>query len=77
MIAAKFAILAADQLPEGKNKTSAKHLCAVLQEALSSDLYKYAESLAEFFQPILDEPWKLEDSPGPSAVSAPDSVLMN
>lgn len=77
MIAAKFAILAADQLPEGKNKTSAKHLCAVLQEALSSDLYKYAESLAESFQPILDEPWKLEDSPGPSAVSAPDSVLMN
>lgn len=77
VLAAKYAILAANQLPDGKNKASAVQIRETLREILSKELYEYAQELAKSHQPLVDEPWKMEDAPGPPAISAPGSSLMN
>jgi len=77
VLAAKYATLAADQLPDGKNKLSALQIRETLSEILSKELYEYAQELAKSYQPLIDEPWKMEDVPGPPTISAPGSSLMN
>lgn len=77
VLAAQYSILAVKELPEGKNKASAMQLRDALKKAMSASSYEYAEALASSFQPIHNEPWKMEDTPGPSAASAPRSDLMN
>jgi len=54
-VAAKYAILAAKKLPEGRNKISALQIKDNLQEILSPELYAYAEELAQSFKPIYEE----------------------
>lgn len=77
VLAAQYSILAMKELPDGKNKAAAIQLCDTLKEMMSVELFEYAQGLAENYQPMHDEPWKMEDSPGPSVISAPGSDLMN
>ena len=77
ILAAQYAILASKLLPEGKNRASAIQLQQSLQDTLPSDWYKYAVALSEAYQPIHDEPSKMGDTPGLSAVSATESGLLN
>lgn len=65
VLAAQYAILASEQLPEGKNKTAAIEIKVALKEILSPELYELAKSYAENFRPIYEEKWTLSDAPGP------------
>jgi len=76
-IAAKYAILASEKLPEGKNKMVASQLRDVLKEAVDPVVYEFAQALADSFKPIYEEKWTMSDSPGPTIFSSTDSSLMN
>jgi len=77
VLAAKYAILACENLPEGKNMAAALEIKKTLQEVLSADLYKLAESYASDFKPIIEEKWTLSDAPGPKVTVVPGSELLN
>jgi len=75
-VATKYAILASEKLPEGKNKSSAIQIRDTLKEILDPEIFEFAEDLAKHFKPIYEEKWTLSDSPGPSVnvMPAPKSV---
>jgi hypothetical protein len=77
VIAAKYAILAAVTLPEGKNKLGAIQVRDYLRERLGEELYEYASELARKFRPIYQEKWTMNDSPGPKVVAGPESQQLN
>ena len=77
VLAAQYAILASENLPEGKNLTAALEIRNTLKEILSSDLFELAEYYASNFKPIYEEKWTLSDSPGPKVTVVPGSDLLN
>ncbi len=77
IIAAKYAALAIEKLPEGKNKLSAEEVINSLKQILHPDSFKFAIQLAENFKPIYEEKWTLTDSPSPKTMIAPGSELIN
>ena len=77
ILAAQYAILAADQLPEGKNRVSAIETREALRSILSAELYQQAEAHAANFRPMYKERWTLEDSPGQKITVVPGSNLLN
>ena len=76
-LAAKYAILAADRLPEGINKLCAFEIKAKLEKLLDPQVYGFATSLAENFKPIYQEKNTLADEPGHKALAAPGSPSIN
>lgn len=77
ILAAQYAILAADQLPEGKNKISAIETRGVLRSIIGDENYELADAHARNFRPIYREKWTLGDSPGPDVIVAPGSGSLN
>jgi len=63
--ALKFAILAADNLPEGKNHADAVAHRQTLRAQMSAADQKHAELLAERWEPLFQEPRLMGDRPGP------------
>ena len=76
-VAAKYAILASDQLPEGRNKVAAMQLRDSLRELLDPKFYDFAEELAAKFKPIYEEKWTMSDAPGESVFIARGSNSLN
>lgn len=77
VLAAQYAILASEQLPDGKNKTAAHEIVKALKEILTPELYELAESYAEKFKPIFEEKWTLSDAPGPKVTVVSGSSSLN
>ena len=77
VLAAKYAILACQQLPEGKNMAAASVIQQTLKEFMEPDLYELAETYAANFKPIYEEKWTLNDAPGPKVTVLPGSELLN
>ena len=61
--AAKFAILAIEQLPEGKNKEVAQKCFGELQKVMSDEQFRQAEELARAWKPLFQETRLLSDAP--------------
>ncbi len=76
-VAAKYAVLAADRLPEGINKLSAIQIRDKLAELLDPDTWNFAMSLAANFKPIYQEKSTMGDAPGHKALAAPGSPSIN
>lgn len=77
ILAAQYAILAADQLPEGKNKISAIETREVLRSIIGDENYELADAHARNFRPIYREKWTLGDSLGPDVTVVPGSGALN
>ena len=77
VLAAKYAILACQHLPEGKNMAAASVIQRSLKEFMEPDLYELAETYAANFKPIYEEKWTLNDAPGPKVTVLPGSELLN
>jgi len=76
-VAAKYAILASDQLPEGRNKIAAMQIRDNLKEILEPAVYEFAEELAVSFKPIYEEKWTMSDAPGGSIFTTDVSRSLN
>lgn len=76
-VAAKYAILAVEKLPEGVNKLSAIQIRDTLKEILDPYFYKLAVDLAVNFKPIYEEKWTLSDKPGSKFTVTSSSELLN
>ena len=76
-VAAKYAILASDQLPEGRNKFASMQLRDSLKELLDPKFYDFAEELAARFKPIYEEKWIMGDAPGGSIFTTNGSNSLN
>lgn len=77
ILAAQYAILAAEQLPEGKNKISAIETRELLRSIIGDENYELADAHARNFRPIYKEKWTLGDSPGPDVTVVPGSGALN
>lgn len=77
ILAAQYAILASEQLPEGKNKITAVETREALREILTEEQFKLAEVHAQNFKPLYREKWSLGDSPGPSVTVVHGSDTLN
>lgn len=77
ILAAQFAILASEQLPDGKNKIIAQETKESLREILTVDQFKLAEVHAQNYKPLYKEKWTLGDSPGPSITVVQGSETLN
>lgn len=77
LVAALYALLAVEQLPDGLNKGMASRIGTNLREKMTEDLFRLAESLAREYQPMYDESIKLTDSPGPAFIEPPGQPLIN
>lgn len=76
-VAAKYAILASEKLPDGVNKLSATQIRDTLKEILDPFFYELAVDLAANFKPIYEEKWTLSDAPGSKFTIASGSELLN
>lgn len=76
-VAAKYAILASEKLPEGRNKIAATQIKDSLKEILGPEVYGFAEELAAKFKPIYEEKWTMSDAPGESVFLASGSNSVN
>jgi hypothetical protein len=61
--AAKFAILAVENLPDGRNKNAAQRITERLSEQLSTDDWNRSCALAKAFSPLYQESRLLADAP--------------
>ena len=77
ILAAQYAILAAEELPEGKNRFTAIETRETLRTLLDEEQFKLAEAHARNFRPIYKEKWTLTDSPGPSVTVVQGSATLN
>ena len=77
ILAAQYAILASEQLPEGKNRISATETREVLRSIIGPENYEIAETHARNFRPIYKEKWTLGDSPGPDVTVVPGTGALN
>ncbi len=66
--AAKFAILAVDCLPNGRNKDAANRIAERLADQLSTQDWSRSYDLAKAFRPLYQEPRLLSDIPAPRQV---------
>lgn len=77
ILAAQYAILAAEELPDGKNRFTAIETRETLRSLLDEDQFKLAEAHAKNFKPLYKEKWTLTDSPGPSVTVVQGSGTLN
>lgn len=77
VVASKYAILASEQLPEGRNKLAAQQLCDTLKNLIGPSMTDFSEGLAADFKPIYEEKWTMSDAPGGPIFSAAGSHLLN
>lgn len=64
--ALKFALLAAQRLPEGKNKTTAKETIRSITSRVSKDSISIAVDMAKKWEPLYQEEYLMADSPNPN-----------
>lgn len=64
--ALKFALLAAQRLPEGKNKTTAKEAIRSISARVSKDSVSIALDMAKKWEPLYQEEYLMADSPNPN-----------
>ena len=76
-VAAKYAILASEKLPDGRNKLAAMQIRDNLKELLDPVAYGFADELAASFRPISEEKWTMSDAPGASVFTTGGSELLN
>ncbi len=63
--AGKFALLAAESLPDGRNKASANRLIGLVSNQLSEEDWARATELARTFYPLYQEQAQMQDAPEP------------
>jgi hypothetical protein len=76
-VAAKYAVLAADKLPDGINKLFAGQIRDKLAQLLDPETWNFAMRLAANFKPIYQEKSTMGDAPGHKALAAPGSPSIN
>ncbi len=77
VMAAMYATLAAEQLPEGINRKSAQTILERLRGEMEDDLFRFAEGLAKEYRPLYAERRTLKDTPGPVLTKTKLSSLLN
>ena len=77
IVAAKYALLAADKLPDGINKLFAGQIRDKLAQQLDPETWNFAMGLAANFKPIYQEKSTMGDAPGHKALAAPGSPSIN
>jgi hypothetical protein len=77
VLAAKYALLASANLPEGNNRKLATLIRDDLQSTLSEALFDYALELAKQFQPMIKERSIMGDPPSPSIIADSSSEVIN
>jgi hypothetical protein len=77
VVAAQYAILAAERLPEGKNRLVATQLRDSLEARLGEEAWAHAGKLEAGFRPLYAEQWVMDDTPGPEVIEAPGSDALN
>ena len=65
ILSAKYALLAIERLPEGRNMASALLIRDTLKDTLDPLFYEQAEKLASEYKPLYKEKWTMSDAPGP------------
>jgi hypothetical protein len=65
--AAKFALLAVENLVEGTNKSLAKEALERLEALLPEDAMGFAKAMARRWEPLFQEPNLMSDKPSPDA----------
>ena len=77
VMAAMYATLAAEKLPEGINRKSAEMIRERLRGELEDDFFRVSERLAKQYRPLYSERMTLADIPGPVLTKTNPSSLLN